>query len=122
MHKREETLFQPIYIHKSQSLNCVKAANSDEGDISEQNRMKAIPYNKIMQRQYFRTKLHEGDVSAKQWSIEHLRTTRSKPSIQNQSNESSQYQTTTMKNSALLFITVTIRFFLYNVTHTSKLI
>jgi hypothetical protein len=90
--------------------------------ITRTNRMKAIPYNKIVQRQYFGTKLHEGDVSAKQWSVEYLRTTRSKPMIQNESNESSQYQKTTMKNYALLFITVTIGFYLYNVTHRSKLI
>jgi hypothetical protein len=69
-------------------------------------------------------KPHEGGVSAKakQWSIEHLKTTRLKPMIQDESNEPSQYQMTTMKNSALLFISITIVFFLYNVTHMSKLI
>jgi hypothetical protein len=42
-------------------------------------------------------KLHEGDMSAKQWSVEHLRATQSKPMIQNESNKLSQYEMTTMK-------------------------
>jgi hypothetical protein len=67
-------------------------------------------------------KPHEGDVSAQHWSIEHFRTTRSKPAIQNESNELSQYQTTTLKISAFLFTAIAIEFFLYNVTHMSKLI
>jgi hypothetical protein len=49
--------------------------------IAQTNHMKAMPYNKVMQTQYFGTKPHEGNVSAKQWSIEHFRTTRSKPVI-----------------------------------------
>jgi hypothetical protein len=67
-------------------------------------------------------KPHEGDVTAKQSSIEHLTTIQSKPTTQNESSEPLQYPMTTIKTSDLLFITITIGFFLYNVTHTSKLI
>jgi hypothetical protein len=72
--------------HEGDNSEQNRMNKSHGGDISKQNCTKAMPYNKIAQRQYFRMKPHEGDMLAKQWSIEHLSTTQPKLTIQNESN------------------------------------